>query len=383
MKTTVKKLMMLIITLALTCVVFAFSSSAAGITPGVPDDFINSQKYKLVIEAEDFSVKVRKTVRLSAEVTNVQVQPEITWSSSNQEVATVDSNGLVKGKSVGRAFITANAIVGGKKLEAVYPINVVTKNNVVKSFLMKNQILSYQYSYVDDYYYTNDKECWQENFGFARIYDLVSPFIALEYDYTRVFFTYDNQEFMVQLWKGQYGYIFYGGEIGIYHKKADDKDTGYFTFFKCSDEEYWPKMKMTLYHQDIFGNWNREFTRDYDKYWWCTGFKPGHLRNVEPADELKLEARITFRDREMATLFADGLAQCGYGKVQNKASVGVDEYYHQGKDVYLQWQNISEAETTMGIKVAGGAVLFLNFIGLLIAGLFSMGLGSLFWLIIL
>ena len=383
MKNTLKKISLLFMALVLTVLAFSVSASAAGITTGIPEDFINAQKYKIVISAEDFNVNVRGRLQLEAKVTGVEVQPKITWSSSNESVATVSDSGRVRGISVGRSFITAKATVAGKPLEAVFAVNVVTSDNVIKNFLMKNQVLSYQYSYQDDYYYTNDKDCWQDNFGFARVYDIVSPYIALEYDYTRVFFEYDNQDFMVQLWKGQYGYIFYGGEIGIYHKEADGKETGYFTFFKTADQKYWPKMEMTLYHQQLNGEWQREFTRDYDYYWWCTGFKPGHLRQVEPADELRIVARITFTDKEMATLFANGLKDCNFSQASSKDAVGLDSYYQQGRDVYLQWQNISEAESTMGIKFAAGSLFAINLIGLILGTMFSMGLGSLVLLFIL
>lgn len=383
MKRALKKWSIALIVMTLTLVAFAFSASAAGITVGIPEDFVNAQKYKIVISADDFNVKVRSKIQLNATVTGVEVQPKITWSSSDKKVATVSDSGKVKGVSVGRALITAKANVAGKDIEGVYAINVVTSSNVVKNFLTKNQVLSYQYSYQDDYYYTNDKDCWQDNFGFARVYDIISPYIALEYDYTRVFFKYEDKDFMVQLWKGQYGYIFYGGEIGVYHRESDGKETGYFTFFKTAEEKYWPKMEMTLYHQKLNGDWEREFTRDYDYYWWCTGFKSGHLRIVEPADELRMVARITFVDDEMSTLFADGLKQCGFSQANDKDSVGLDSYYQNGRDVYLKWQNISEAESTMGIKIAAGSVLALNIIGLILGSLFTMGLGWLVFLIIL
>ncbi|MBR2892685.1 MAG: DUF4474 domain-containing protein, partial [Clostridia bacterium] len=157
----------------------------------------------------------------------------------------------------------------------------------------------------------------------------------------------------------------------------------YFTFFKTADQKYWPKMEMTLYHQQLNGEWQREFTRDYDYYWWCTGFKPGHLRQVEPADELRIVARITFTDKEMATLFANGLKDCNFSQASSKDAVGLDSYYQQGRDVYLQWQNISEAESTMGIKFAAGSLFAINLIGLILGTMFSMGLGSLVLLFIL
>ncbi len=315
-----------------------------------------STGHALVITSDSLSVKIRKTVQLHASVTNVDTMPEITWSSLNPDIATVDENGVVKGVAIGKAVITASVTVDGETINGEFAINVVDKGNFIQDFLTKRQVLSYQYSYIDDYYYTNDKEAWQYNFGFGKIYDFVSPYILLEYDYVRVFFAYEGKDWMIQMWKGQYGMIFYGGEIGVYNRPLSDKELHEWSMYNCPAEEDWLGMEMTLYHQDIQGNYIREFTREYDKYWWCTGFKNGHLRQEEPADELRLEARITFKDEEMRDLFTAGLAECGFGESETKAGLGLDQFYKDGNDVYLIWQNISDAESTMAIKVGVGFI---------------------------
>ena len=245
--------------------------------------------HALVLQSESMSVVVRKTIQMTASVSNVDVQPAITWSSSDEDVATVDSTGKVKGIDVGRAIIFATAVVDGETLRGEFPINVVKSEDFIKNLLEGQQILSYQYSYVDDYYYTNDKEAWQYDFGFGKIYDFAAPYLLLEYDYIRVFFPYEIKDWMLQMWKGQYGLLFFGGEIGIYNRPHSDEGMNEWTFFNCPAEEDWLMMEMSLYHQNIQGEYVREFTREYDKYWWCTGFKNGHLRVQEPADELRLE----------------------------------------------------------------------------------------------
>lgn len=314
----------------------------------------------LVLTSESLSVKRGKTIQITAKVTNVETQPQILWASSDTNVATVDTNGKVKGIGAGRAIITATAQVNGERLHGEFAINVVTENNFLKDLLEDQQILSYQYSYVDDYYYTNDKEAWQYNFGFGKIYDIASPYLLLEYDYIRVFFTYAGKDWMLQMWKGQYGMIFYGGEIGIYNRPHADDGMSEWTFFNCPAEEDWLNMEMTLWHQEIDGTWTREFTREYEKYWWCTGFKNGHLRQEEPADELRLEGRITFLDEEMTHLVADGLRECGFKDASAKNSIGLDEIYVDGCDINFVWQNINEAESTMFIKVNMGALYALS-----------------------
>ena len=323
----------------------AFATEDKESTDGIP---------ALVLTSDSLAVAQRKTIQMTATVTNVEVQPEIIWSSSDETIASVDETGKVKGWNIGTVTITAKAVVGETTLVGDFAINVVKNKNFVKNLLEKRQILSYQYSYIDDYYYTNDKEAWQYNFGFGKIYDVVSPYILLEYDYIRVFFTYDDKDWMLQMWKGQYGMIFYGGEIGIYTRKHSEDGVGAWAMYACPAEENWLQMEMTLWHEETSGEWTREFTREYDYYWWCTGFKNGHLRQEEPADELRLTGRITLKDAEMTDIVYKGLMDCGFGEADGKDRIGLDEIYTEGNDIYFCWQNISEAESTMAIKVGVG-----------------------------
>ena len=385
MKKVFRHSLLLLLTVIIFSVV-AFNCSAAVVTDDSVDTIskvMAKAAYEVVVTGEGINLPKRGSMQLHAEVKGVSQQPTITWKSSDESIAAVDENGKVRAKSVGRALITATAEVLGRSIEGYYNINVVTGNNFVKSFLEGNQIASYQYSYIDDYYYTNDKDCWQDTFGYARIYDLAAPYIALEYDYTRVFFNHEGKDFMVQLWKGQYGYVFYGAEIGIYSKKASDKKPGMLTFYGKADENYWPEMEMALYHENLNGEWEREFTRDADKYWWCTGFKLGHLRSVEPADELRMVAKITFKDVAMAKKFGTGLRDCGLTKVKKLSNLENDCYYRKGATVHVRWQNISEAENTMPIKLTGAALFVFNFLAIILAGFLMMGMGSLIMLILI
>lgn len=330
---------------------------------------IPEQTPVLVLSAENLVIAQYESTKMTAQVSGVETQPEITWNTSNASVAAVNKEGTVYGVGQGVATIYATVTVNGQIIRGEYDITVTSSKNFLRDFLEGQQVLSYQYSYIDDYYYTNDKEAWQYDFGFGKIYDIASPFILLEYDYIRVFFTYEDKDWMLQMWKGQYGLIFYGGEIGIYNRPHADDGLPEWTFFNCPAEEDWLNMEMTLWHEQLDGSWVREFTREYDKYWWCTGFKNGHLRNVEPADELRLTGRITFKDEEMAKIVSEGLAACGFKSADSKDNMKTDRIYTEGSDIYFSWQNISEAESTMAIKFIGGAMsawTFITFLPLLV-----------------
>ena len=337
-------------------IVSVFSMTASAIVATPTDPIPEDVTHALVLKSESLTVTVGRKIQMTATVTNVSVQPKISWSTSDSSVAVVEQDGTVWGAGVGTATIFATAVVDGETLRGEYTVTVTATKNLLRSLLEKHQILSYQYSYIDDYYYTNDKEAWQYNFGFGKVYDIASPYLLLEYDYIRVFFTYEGKDWMLQMWKGQYGLVFYGGEIGIYNRDHVDDGLSEWTFFSCPDEEDWLDMEMTLWHEQLDGTWKREFTREYDKYWWCTGFKNGHLRQEEPADELRMTGRITFKDEEMAKIVADGLKECGFKTSASKDKIGLDEIYKDGNDISFCWQNISEAESTMAIKVVGGTL---------------------------
>ncbi len=335
-------------------------------------------KTELIVTGEVVNLRVRKTTTLKAEVTGVAVQPEITWTSSDPAVATVEGNGLVKGVKVGRTVIKATAVVNGKTIEGYYSLNVISNKGPIKELFNNVNMFSYRYDYVDDVYYTDAKDCWQRPFGFARIYDILAPYAAMEYDYIRVFFNDSGKDYMIQFWKGQYGFLFHGGEIGVYSKEESDKEVNLFTFFKVAEEEDWPMMEVSVYHEQLNGEWKHDFTREYDRYWWCTGFKAGILRDMEPADELRMVSRITFKNERIAEVVAQGLYDCGFVEAADKDRMGLDSYYLDGTDVYVKWQNISEAENTMPIKIGASAVVILSLIAPLFAPLFILGGGVFF-----
>lgn len=353
-------------------------------------DKSKKQKASVELTASSVEVTVRKTIQMTAEPKGFDGTPEVVWNSSDESVAAVDQTGKVTGVKAGRATITATATCGETTASGNMVIFVEKSKTPAKLLLQKFQVLGYKYSFKDDYYYVNDVKCWQQGFGFGRFYDLVAPYILLEYDYVRVFFTYENKDYMIQLWKGQYGLIFYGCEQGIYYKAHSDKEDGIFTFYKAMDQSEWPQMKMTLYHdKQRDGNFTREFTRDFSTHWWCSGFKPGHLKVEEPANELRQEGTIVFKSAEMAKYFADGLKICGFGEAKDEKSIGLDEYYLNGSTVSFLWQEINDAETTMPIKIAGGTAFAAGtlafFVGLLVLlAIFAMmGMGIVFLIILL
>ena len=204
-----------------------------------------------------------------------------------------------------------------------------------------DQFLGYRYNAEGDYYYTDDKDCWQANAGFNEIYDTMTPLTAMFIDVLRVRFTYGDHDWMIQLWKGQYGYLLVGAEIGVYTAPAGTYtgQVGDVNHYDCADKEDWLKMEMTCYwKENNQGSYKKAFHREYTEYWWATGFVKGQLKKyTAPRTELKLKGRITFKSEAMANLFVAGLRESGFARALGSNQLADDSFYQSGADVWFLW----------------------------------------------
>lgn len=163
----------------------------------------------------------------------------------------------------------------------------------------------------------NPKYPWQRNFGFCEIYDACAPITMMFYDTQRYKFDYEGKNWMIQVWKGQYG-ITSGAEIGVYTKSPDNP----VEFYSCASDEDCLKMSFDLYKKgELF------FHREDESHWWLTGFAP--LTATSAAD-FDMKASITCKSTEMAKAFAGALEDNGY--------VLGEKYWIDGAVVSFFWE---------------------------------------------
>lgn len=185
--------------------------------------------------------------------------------------------------------------------------------------LFDDGIASYQYSPDGNYYYTNE-DPWQRALGYNELYDAGAQFVCIYIDTMRCKFDYAGKDWMIQFWKGQYGYVFVGHEIGVYNKPKNRGAEHY----DCVTDEESIYMSMTGYR-----NGQELYTRDYAKYWWCTGFVPGKLEKFSDRSELSLTARMTMKDYDMLLAFT--------GSLKDNGMVLGQDFTTKGLDVYVNW----------------------------------------------
>ena len=215
-----------------------------------------------------------------------------------------------------------------------------------------NGVFGYLYDPNENVFYTAD-DPWQRNFGFNKLYDYASQFVWIQYDTTRFYFTYQDSDWMIQPWKGQYGILLYGAELGVY-KKYTDREADH---YDCAQDQDRLQMSMEFeryYFNDdgTTGEWRHEFNRPYATYWWCTGFKlSGLIRLVQPLDantvnenvekqnypELRANYRVTMKDFEMLEVFLDAMKEVGYKQINYKEGVKPKnlEFAYHDLDVYF------------------------------------------------
>ncbi|MGN1418198.1 MAG: DUF4474 domain-containing protein [Acutalibacteraceae bacterium] len=183
-------------------------------------------------------------------------------------------------------------------------------------------LIGYLYDVEGEYFYTAS-DPWQRNFGYNAVYDVTAPAVLIDFDTVRFKFEAENKDWLIQLWKGQYGMVFYGGEIGVYTKPKDRS----YDHYDCASDDDRLKMGFVFYEKEWNGMkrvWNKKFERPYGTYWWCTGFVPGN--SGLSYDDLKMEIHITLKDFEMLDGFTAALKKKGF------------EYQVNGLDVYLTYE---------------------------------------------
>jgi len=174
----------------------------------------------------------------------------------------------------------------------------------------------FEYDEEQGIYYSSVNP-WQKGFGFNVIYDMAAPLAGMNYATERIYFNYDDKDWMIQIWKGQYG-MTAGAEIGIYNKT--DKIMQY----DCVSEEEFLEMSFVLYNQG-----EEMFHRGPEKHWWLTGFK---ILNVGVPVLLDMEMTITFPTKSMADAFEGGLKKAARDNLIDPMT-----YKRSIKTVHIYW----------------------------------------------
>ncbi len=222
-------------------------------------------------------------------------------------------------------------------------------------------LAGFKYSMTDKVFYTAE-DAWQRNFGFEETYDNFAGAGAISYDTIRVKFNYQGNEWMIQFWKGQYGLVLIGAEVGLYNRKENATASSY---YDCVTDEEKLNMSMKVYRQNA-ENQNKYdllFKRSPSKTWWLTGFTPGTLSagsyvvSEDATKKLMVQVTFNFDTPEQAQAFIGGLentttihhnspkrtrsvkfTQVSAAEFESSAKTSKYALDENGKTVYVSWR---------------------------------------------
>lgn len=150
---------------------------------------------------------------------------------------------------------------------------------------------------------------WQRKVGYCRTYDEAAAHFSMIIHCEPFYFFYDNREWLLEFWKGQYG-MTTGGEIGLYYREVKD----YFpevprnlAIYQAAEEQDFPRITMRLVKKD------RELFQKGQRHWWLTGFILGEFSKPK---QLVMETELIFRDTVMAQAAAGAIRMAGYDTTQ-------------------------------------------------------------------
>ncbi|MBO5896622.1 MAG: DUF4474 domain-containing protein [Clostridia bacterium] len=150
----------------------------------------------------------------------------------------------------------------------------------------------FEYDEAQGIYYSQMNPL-QRKFGFNFVYDMAAPLTGMYYSTKRIEFEYAGKEWMVQIWKGQYG-ITAGAEIGLY-----SRDPSKVMQYDCADDTELIEMQFDFYNMGEY-----VFSRGPEKHWWLTGFKVAH---IGVPYFIEMDMTLNFEDNQMANAFVAAL----------------------------------------------------------------------------
>ncbi len=179
------------------------------------------------------------------------------------------------------------------------------------------KVAGFEYDEKQGIYYSQMNPL-QRKFGFNFIYDTAAPIAGMIYDTKRIEFEYGGKEWMIQLWKGQYG-MTAGAEIGLYSRDPDRVMQ-----YDCADDSELITMQFDFYNQGEY-----VFSRGPEKHWWLTGFKVLH---IGVPMFITMDMNLDFEDNLMANAFQKALKD-----VARDSLIDPIEYERRGSKFHIVW----------------------------------------------
>ncbi len=172
--------------------------------------------------------------------------------------------------------------------------------------------------------YHSDENNWQRAFGYNKIYDDIFEAYS-EMLFSQYGFEYDNEEYVLWFWKGDYWNLQSGAEMGLYVKDC----TKNYSTDHYDVVNYTVPMTMSLYNVNSSGVDNLIYWVPTAKQWWVTGFNASYTEPI-PEDMVTISSIDLSHDTDMYEAVKKGFTDSAY------TSVIYDDQY---STVWILWDD--------------------------------------------
>lgn len=185
-------------------------------------------------------------------------------------------------------------------------------------------------------------------FGFNGAYDWGSKAVNFYLSTIRIYFTYDDKDWLVELFKGEYANAAVGCEVGFYYRNhnqnaLDALGPDDLIYKRIEDEDAMP-VSMKLWQHEMSSDEIPKLKIDYGKRncWWAADFETGTLEDHADQTSLVMIATIDFPTKKMVDLITDQLEKKGFSDEKVLSYKSFDTYSVDGNSVSVCWKNFKE-----------------------------------------
>lgn len=192
----------------------------------------------------------------------------------------------------------------------------------------------------------------QRKFGFNKAYDNFAGLANFYLDTIRVYFTYDNKDWLIEFWKGEYAMASVGCEIGFYYNDKPssttnaplDASVGEKKHFKAVDDKdaMYCSMELWQYKKSTDAEPVKRIDFGRRRCWWAAAFENAVLEKHSDRTTLVMRGTIEFSTTEMMELFLNGLEERGFKERSTSTYKNYECYSVSGKKVTVNWRYYDE-----------------------------------------
>lgn len=190
----------------------------------------------------------------------------------------------------------------------------------------------------------------QRKFGFNGAYDWGSKYVNFYLSTIRIYFTYDDKDWLVEFWKGEYAMATVGCEVGFYYRDhnqtaLDTMGPDNLLYKSVEDQDAMPvSMKLWQYEKSTDSTPIQKV--DYSKRlcWWAADFETGLLEKHKDQTTLVMLATIDFPTENMVNLVVNQLKEKGFIEGNIQSYNNYETYSVNGKSLTICWKNFKESK---------------------------------------